>query len=223
MTATATGATVVEIELAVDPDAWRAVGFTVDDEGVLMLGGIRLRLSGPTHEGAPSARWTIAGLTDPAITDIDGLATLSGGASDVSDVRESTAILHPNGVTSFDHLVVSTSDLDRTCDAIGAATGAARRRVRDTGTLRQGFHRIGELIVEVVTFPGVTGPHATFWGIALNVVDIDALHAQYGDAVVSAPKDAVQTGRRISSFRESAGLGVPVAVMTPHQRRRDAL
>ncbi|MCU1364748.1 MAG: hypothetical protein JWN39_387, partial [Ilumatobacteraceae bacterium] len=48
MTATANGATVVEIELAVDPDAWRAVGFTVDDEGVLMLGGIRLRLSGPT-------------------------------------------------------------------------------------------------------------------------------------------------------------------------------
>lgn len=210
-------ATIVEIELGVDPGAWRAVGFTVDDAGVLLLGGIRMRLSGAAGQGPPSAGWTLAGLVDPTLTDIDGLATSSADASELSEAR----MAHPNGVTSFDHLVISTSDLDRTCDAIEAATGAERRRVRDIGTLRQGFHRIGDLIIEVVTFPGVTAPHATFWGIALNAADIDSLHAQYGNEVLSAPKDAVQAGRRISSFRESAGLGVPVAVMTPHRRRGD--
>jgi hypothetical protein len=31
---------------------------------------------------------------------------------------------------------------------------------------------------------------------------------------VTSPKDAVQPGRRIASFGETAGLGVPVAMMT---------
>ncbi|MCU1397079.1 MAG: hypothetical protein JWN62_188 [Acidimicrobiales bacterium] len=96
-----TAATVVEIELAVDPGAWRDVGFTVDDAGLLMLGGIRLRLSGGATDGSPSARWTIADLTDPTITDIDGLPTLSG---DRRDVNERTSAVHPNGVSSFDHI-----------------------------------------------------------------------------------------------------------------------
>jgi hypothetical protein len=32
---------------------------------------------------------------------------------------------------------------------------------------------------------------------------------------VSEPKDAVQPGRRISTVKASAGLGIPVALMTP--------
>ena len=109
--------------------------------------------------------------------------------------------------------VIYTDDLERTCSAIEAATAAPLKRVREAGTLRQGFHRLGELIVEVVTFPKIDVDGARFWGLALNAADLDAMFDRYGEDVLSSPKDAVQPGRRISSFRESAGLGLPVALM----------
>ena len=160
--------------------------------------------------------WVLADAPDPNVTNIDGLLTVHGSADDLG-VPDATR--HPNGVTSIDHVVVNTPDLERTCGAIESDTGAPLKRVREIGPMRQGFHRLGSLIVEVVTHPGVTGDHASFWGLALNADDLDATYAQCGDSVMSAPKDAVQPGRRIASFREAARLGLPVAVMTPHVRR----
>ena len=93
------------------------------------------------------------------------------------------------------------------------------KRIREAGAVRQGFLRLGSLIVEVVTHPGVTAEHAQFWGLALNVDDLEAMHRRCGDAAMTAPKDAVQRGRRIASFRETAGVGLPVAVMTPNVGR----
>ena len=199
--------TVVELVLSADASAWTAAGFDVVD-GVLQLGGIRIRLTGGT---GGITQWVLADAPHE-VQEIDGLQT--GHSSAVSP----TPVVHPNGATSIDHIVIYTPDLERTCAAIEAATGAALKRIREVGTLRQGFHRLGELIVEVVTFPGVTQERATFWGLALNVDDIDAMFAHCGDGTMSAPKDAVQPGRRIASFRESAGLGLPVAIMTPHRR-----
>jgi hypothetical protein len=144
---------------------------------------------------------------------IDDLPTLHGTPSDPND-----GAAHPNGVLGIDHLVVYTPDLERTCAAIEAATAAPLKRVREVGALRQGFHRLGELIVEVVTFPDVAVQQATFWGLALNVSNIDSLFASTGSDVLSPPKDAVQPGRRIASFREAAGLGLPVAVMSSSAR-----
>ena len=203
--------TVAELVISAEPEAWRAVGFNVDDHGLLRLGGINIRLTG----GADGlAEWVLADAPDRAVDVIDGLLTSHGDAPSPADTN------HANGVSSIDHVVVYTPDLERTCAAIETATGAPLRRVRETGSLRQGFHRLGELIVEVVTFPQIAQEQATFWGLALNVDDIDALYERCGDAAMSAPKNAVQPGRRIASFRESAALGLPVAVMTPHQRAR---
>ena len=159
--------TVVELALAADPSAWAAAGFTVDGEGVVRLGGIGVRLVGGS---GGFASWTLADAVDSA-DDIDGLRTLHASA----DSRSIDPVVHPNGVSSIDHVVVYTPDLERTCAAIEAATAAPLKRIREVGQLRQGFHRLGELIVEVVTFPGVTGDHAQLWGLALNVVDIDAI------------------------------------------------
>lgn len=217
-------ARVAELAIAADPDAWRAVGFEVDASGVLVLGGIRLRLTGGIsdaegehHPASGSSGgitgWVLADAPDPTVTDIDGLVTAH------TTVGEQPPGAHPNGVSSIDHVVVYTPDLERTCAAIEASTGAPLKRIREVGTLRQGFHRLGELIVEVVTFPGVSSPRAAFWGLAFNAIDLDALYARCGEAAMTAPKDAVQPGRRIASFRETAGLGVPVAVMTPQPRR----
>ncbi len=201
--------TAAELVIGAAPEAWAAAGFDVDvdDAGVghLQLGGIRLRID-PSQRGM--TEWVLAGAPDEAVTDIDGLHTSHG------DPAAAPAADHPNTVFSIDHVVVNTADLERTCAAIESATGAPLKRVREAGPIRQGFHRLGELIVEVVTHAQVpTGP-ASFWGLAFNVRDIDALYERVGDELMSAPKPAVQPGRRIASFRVTAALGLPIAVMS---------
>lgn len=57
------------------------------------------------------------------------------------------------------------------------------------------------------------GP-ARFWGLVLIVDDLDAAHELLGADRISAPKDAVQPGRRIATIRTEVGLGMPVALMT---------
>ena len=44
--------------------------------------------------------------------------------------------------------------------------------------------------------------------------DLEAAAAHLGEHV-GRIKDAVQPGRRIATVRDSAGLGLPVALMTP--------
>ncbi len=204
--------TVVEFVLALDPQPWRAVGFYVDANDTMQLGGIRLRFIG-ADEGAGISSWVLCDAPDSSTMLVDGLRTAHGEPPD-----SARSNVQPNSVTGIDHVVVYTPDLERTCDAIAAATGAPLKRIREVGQLRQGFHRLGELIVEVVNFPGVPVEHATFWGLALNVRDIDALFATHGEDVLTTPKDAVQPGRRIASFRDAASLGLPVAVMTTGAR-----
>jgi hypothetical protein len=82
--------------------------------------------------------------------------------------------------------------------------------------MRQGFHRIGSggLIVELVERPEIPDGPAVFWGLVVNVDDLDVACAVIGPDLVSAPKDAVQPGRRIATVRTEAGLGLPVALMT---------
>lgn len=205
--------TAAELVVGAAPAAWAAVGFDVaiDDTGVghLQLGGIRLRVD-PAQQGM--TEWVLARGDDAVaghtVIDIDGLRTSYG------EPAAAPAADHPNTVFSIDHVVVNTPDLERTCAAIESATGAALKRVREAGPIRQGFHRLGELIVEVVTHAQVPEGPASFWGLAFNVRDIDALYERVGDELMSAPKTAVQPGRRIASFRIGAGLGLPIAVMT---------
>jgi len=209
---------VAEFVIDARPEAWRAVGFDVgvaDDDGHarLQLGGISIRLTGTdpvARAGSAMTEWVLAGAPDTDIAEIDGLRTTHVPAA----AQPRAATEHPNGVVGIDHVVVFTPDLEKSCDAIAAATGAPLKRIREAGDVRQGFHRLGELIVEVATSPTVTVSHATFWGLALNVADIDAIYARCGDALMSPPKQAVQQGRRIASFRKNAGLGLPVAVMS---------
>jgi hypothetical protein len=45
------------------------------------------------------------------------------------------------------------------------------------------------------------------------VRSLDAVAHYLGPDVLSPPKPAVQEGRQIATFRQAAGLGVPVALM----------
>lgn len=200
---------VVALEVVSPVEPWQAIGLHVVD-GRTSVGGIELRFRQPVGgEAVRIDRWVLADCPQQ-VTDIDGLATVH-----TDTAPPPTAIEHLLGAARFDHLVVMTSSLERTCGAIEAATGEPLKRIREAGPIRQGFHRLGGLIIEVVESERVTAPTASFWGFVLIVDDLEAACARLGADLVSAPKAAVQPGRMIASFRAAAGLGLPIALMTP--------
>ena len=188
---------------AVEP--WERLGLVVH-EGLIPLFGTGVRIAADTPPGIGG--WALSGATGPS-TDVDGLAT------ELVEPMSPILVEHPLGAFELDHVVVTTDSLDRTCREVERATGGPLRRVREVGQMRQGFHRLGGLIVEVVERAGLPEGPAAFWGLVLNVEDLDAAVDRLGPEVISASRPAVQPGRSIATVQESAGLGLPVALMTP--------
>jgi hypothetical protein len=187
-------------------EQWRALGLTVGGDGLVPFLFTSLRIVDDEH-GIQG--WALSGI-DPAIRDIDGLPTT------VVDASPPVIAQHANGAVELDHVVVLTGSLERTSGAIADATGAPLKRVRELGDTRQGFHRIGRggLIVEVVERREVGDDPASFWGLVINVSDLDAAVGLAGPELVGVAKDAVQPGRRIATVRSEAGLELPVAMMS---------
>lgn len=207
--------TIDELTVGDNPGAWEALGFAVDGD-TCVLGEVRVRLAG-SESGRGLTAWS---LRDVAATELDGLATV---ASDTPPPIE--APTHPNGVTAIDHVVAITPALERTVAALEAA-GLDLRRIREeptpAGAPRQAFFRLGAVILEVVQEPAEAierggGPDrpAFFWGLALIAPDLDATVAELGGDRAGEARDAVQPGRRIATLRRSAGLSLPVALITP--------
>lgn len=217
------GPRVVELEVADEPDAWVAAGFAVQEDAV-RLGTVALRLTG-TGSGDRGIRgWTLAGL-DRAVDEIDGLPTDVVTAAHGPPGHGTEP--HPNGVLGLDHLVVATPDLQRTIDAL-AGVGLELRRIREAtangSPMRQAFFRLGPTILEVVSGDLGSGgaaaaAPASFWGLAVDVEDLDATAAHLGDGL-GAIRPAVQRGRRIATIRHRhLGLSVAVAAMDHHADR----
>ena len=174
------------LDVAGDADCWRAAGFTVDDDGAIRAGHVRLNTGVGGHG---IARWRLA--EEPEVAPAE----------------------HANGTTVLDHLVLFTDDPERTTGTL-AERGLAARRVRDVGNgTTQTFLRAGEVILELVgPIPNVEGVRP--WGLAFTVADLDACAALLGPAC-GAIKDAVQPGRRIATLRHrDLGLTVPIAFMS---------
>jgi hypothetical protein len=68
--------------------------------------------------------------------------------------------------------------------------------------------------VEVVHHEDDDRASPAFWGLVINVDDLDAACAEIGDDRIGTPKDAVQPGRRIATISGDVGLGLPVALMS---------
>lgn len=205
-----------ELTVADEPGAWSQLGFDLDGDACV-VGTVRIRLAG-TGSGSGLSGWS---LRDAEGTELDGLATTR---SDRPPPDEHPP--HPNGVAALDHVVAITPALERTVAALEGA-GLDLRRIREeptpAGAPRQAFFRLGPAILEVVQEPAEAierggGPDrpAFFWGLAFSTPDLDASVAALGDRVSEA-RAAVQPGRRIATLRRSAGLSLPVALITPPQ------
>jgi len=205
-----TGLRLAAIALPGESEPWSRLGFAVDGDGRIRLG------NGALSFGAGASALVVE--RDDALLgdvpgdlpdDVDGVLIRSGEVADGID--------QPNGAFEIDHVVVMTDSLERTSAAIEEGLGLEQRRVRETPTVRQGFHRFDDqgvvrgCIIEVVENPRVEQP--ALWGLVVNVRDLDEFVSTAGDQV-GEPKPAVQPGRRIVTVRGSAGLAIPVAVMS---------
>lgn len=188
-----------------DPDAWRALGFLVERDGAIALDNGAIRLVGATSglrglvlEGAPTA------------SNVDGVAVDAGTTVPAGD--------HPNGAFALDHVVVTTDSLERTSAAFADQLQLPQRRVREAGAgarrVRQAFHRFANgCILEIVESERTTA--AELFGLVVNVADLATLCAELGPGLIGLPKPAVQPGRLIATVRSQAGVGFPVALMSP--------
>ncbi len=200
--------------IADEPERWTALGFTVV-EGCCQFGRVRVRLAG-RGAGRGIVRWSLRAI---AGIELDGLPTTRSESP-----PPPLAPAHPNGVLAIDHVVAMSPALERTVRALQAA-GLDLRRIREqptpAGAPRQAFFRLEAAILEVVQEPdsavergGGAAHPARLWGLALVVENLDRTVESLGPHVGSI-RPAVQPGRQIATLRRSAGLTVPVALMSP--------
>jgi hypothetical protein len=186
------------IVLADPPHVWQRLGFTVDGS-TLALGGVRICLGA---DGEGMVGWSFRNLEH---------RTLDGLHACPSTDPPPEPVAHANTASAVDHVVALTPDLDRTVGALRDA-GLDFRRIREAdGGARQAFFVLGPCLLEL------TGPadgDVRFWGLTITVDDLDAAAGRLDDRL-GPIRDAVQPGRRIATLRPEAGVGVPVALITP--------
>jgi hypothetical protein len=205
-----------ELILAEESERWRELGFAVEGD-VCRLAGVSVRLAG-AQAGRGILGWS---LRDVSSTELDGLPTTIS-----AQPVPPTAPPHGNGIVGIDHIVAMSPAFERSVAALTHA-GLDLRRVREeptpAGAPRQAFFRLGAEILELVAEPEEVvaaggGPErpTRFWGLALLSEDIEHTAALLGEHCGEV-RAAVQPGRRVATVRRSAGLSLPIALMSPTQ------
>jgi len=201
-------------------EIWSSAGFDVMElssgESICQLGNIQLLFDPTNEQGISSA--AVNGMSGT----IDSLKFVkSTGLSSTDEDRHPRSI-HPNGVTLIDHLVVTTTDCDKTTLAF-EANGIHPRRVRTFGDneaeMRQTFFWLGDVILELVgPNQSETKGQAMFWGLALISENLQVT-ADYLGEKCTPVKPAVQPGRKITTIKtRHIGITTSLAVMSPHTK-----
>ena len=193
----------VALAIADGPERWQTLGFTVSGGDRVRLGGVTLALGAP---GRGITGWTLAGVEGEG--DIGGLATtVTTAPVQAPDAPDSE---HGNGAVGLDHVVILAPDYESTVAAL-AARGMPLRRESERDGRRQGFRRLGPVIMEIMEASDLRGP-PRFWGPVVVVADLDAPHQRLTPHL-REPRAAVQPGRRIATLGSSAGLSAHLAFM----------
>lgn len=183
---------------------WERIGFAIAD-GRFEVGGVTFALTGREPGGIRA--WHLD-VKEPV--DVEGLRH--------EPVAAAPPTSHPNGTVALDHVVVTTPDLERTTTALARLGLMPHRTVEGIpgrGDHRFRFFLLGTSVLELIgpATPGGDRP-ARFAGIAFATGRLDELDGELGP-LLGDVHDAIQPGRRIASVKDEAGLGVPVAFMTP--------
>ncbi len=193
-----------ELAIADAPDIWRELGFEVDPDGLLDVGGVRIRLGG---DGEGITSWSLRRTN--TLGEIDGLPTPAP-----SILRPPPFATHPNGVTGIDHVVVFTPDFDRTATALAQAQIPLKRTDDLERYGHVGFRRLGPSILQLAHRPELGDGPARFWGLTFVVISLDDLAEQLGDRLGKI-RPAAQTGRRIAVLSDTVGSSTAVAFISP--------
>ena len=171
--------------------------------------------------GGTRAPWDALGLlaAEPAphrvavAFDEDEPAGLRAWSLDTGGVLPERVVAEPSAWLHVDHVVALTPDLDATVRALTAA-GLDHRRTREAGDgVRQAFFLVRPTLLELGgPAPDLDAP--AFWGLTVVATDLDAAARQLGDRL-GPVRDAVQPGRRIATLRPEAGIGAPLALISP--------
>ncbi len=209
----------LQITLNENPAIWESVGFKIghlaNGDSFFTLGAVQFLFNSPDDpKGIHSIKtW---GVEKP----IDSLPFEQIETKEMEQILSLPDQPHPNAISRIDHVVVTTSDCDRTTSAFHNA-GIQSQRIRTFGErnnlVRQTFFWLGNVILELV------GPDtkssddpAVFWGLAFVSDDIEKTLSALGDSCTPL-KEAVQTGRKITTLRtRDIGISIPIAIMTPH-------
>jgi hypothetical protein len=213
------------VVLADEAQAWSDLGLVPDGTFDISYEALTPFRRGLVALGVCSDDETLS----PVTLDVDGVEVQmmgreanrvgGSGTTEPDTVQNRTGAIDRMGL---DHVVVLTDDLDRTCGAVEGALGAPRRRVRAAGGgVRQGFHRLGPTLLEIVESPRHEPGPARLWGIAVTVEDLDATAARLGTERCRPPRPAVQPGRRIATLTREAGVATIVALMSAAVPRPD--
>jgi catechol 2,3-dioxygenase-like lactoylglutathione lyase family enzyme len=123
-------------------------------------------------------------------------------------------------VTGLDHVVIRTSDPDRTAALYGARLGLDMRLDRsnpDWGA-RLMFFRCGDLIVEIAhdLHVGLSSGPDWLWGLSWRVPDADSAweRLRIAGLDVSEPRAGRKPGTRVFTVRDRT-CGVPTLVLEP--------
>lgn len=194
-----------EIRLGADAGGWNGAGFSVVD-GAVQIGAVTISIVAPSGG--------ILGLAfdhlPEGVSDIDGLPVAIRPAA-------GTGAGHVNRAIAVDQVVIATPDFERTINSLDAA-GLSIRSERvvegegEEGTVRQGFVRAGEPVIEIVHTESVPDGQAVGWGLGFICSDLEATAEEF-EGLLGALRPAVQPGRRIATFSRDAGLGVPAVLL----------
>ena len=201
------GARLAAVRVGGSREPWEALGFAADESGRIPLRNGALEFT----QADRGMSGMVVDTTGAVPDDIEGVGLYRGHVVPTLE--------QPNGAFELDHVVLMTAALERSSDAVEAALGLPCKRIRETETVRQAFHRFADetdargCIIEIVESPRVEC--TSLFGLVVNVADLDAVCERWGSDVIGTPKPAVQPGRRIATVRSTVGLGVAVALMTP--------